>query len=101
PAALPPPHSFPTRRSSDLLPAVGGFAHHPKSFALQDRSQRLSEAEVVVGEENADRHHVSKGMATCTLVPRPGAEMIWKLPRTASDRKSTRLNSSHVSISYA
>src|SRR5439155_13742640 len=68
------------------LPAVGGFAHHPKSFALQDRSQRLSEAEVVVGEENPDRHHISKGMATCTLVPRPGAEMIWKLPRTASSR---------------
>src|SRR5690242_15986493 len=35
----------------------------------------------------------------CALPPPPG--MIWHYPGFPSDRKSTRLNSSHMSISYA
>src|SRR5439155_25222796 len=70
------------------LPAVGRLAHHPKSLSLQEGSERLSEDQVVVGEENADGHH-RLGLAlqiddgprghrshffTVTVVPRPTAD---------------------------
>src|SRR5690625_6004588 len=77
PYAHPPaPHSFPTRRSSDLRPGPGGLG-------------------------------VPRLIPPFPLPPRRGGH-----PRTGStiyaqpllrkpDRKSTRLNSSHVAISYA
>src|SRR5688500_20010473 len=70
-------HSFPTRRSSDLAPAVRTF---DKAGTIIDRAAeelRLDEARLSVG----GRH----------LQPRS----------LDADRKSTRLNSSHLVISYA
>src|SRR5207249_10740689 len=74
-AALRHLHSFPTRRSSDLLdarrePRVGSAAGEPHAAARR-------------AAEEMDRR------------PLEGDD------RRAGDRKSTRLNSSHVSISYA
>src|SRR5699024_12713091 len=72
------PHSFPTRRSSDLgehlnhLPAVGPRVHH--HGAPQGAGDAVGELQA--GETPAQGGH-------------------------GQDRKSTRLNSSHVSISYA
>src|SRR5207249_5744855 len=41
------------------------------------------------------------GPAEVTRPPAVFPCRIYKIPRSSSDRKSTRLNSSHVSISYA
>src|SRR5690606_41922724 len=71
-------HSFPTRRSSDLVAARGArsrrHAFHPEAHA---QSRRLP---------------VHPGRGARSGRPDRGA---------AVDRKSTRLNSSHVKISYA
>src|SRR5207249_9857933 len=72
------PHSFPTRRSSDL--ASDGLSHHP-------------------AEASRDSYVVSDHPYTETgLTPHIPPQTHSK---PGQDRKSTRLNSSHVSISYA
>src|SRR5207302_9285368 len=84
-------HSFPTRRSSDLLPV--GPDH-----------EQVAVVEAVLGIGGAvpladhapgvAREHILE-----LVVPGPRAERIGGIH--AEDRKSTRLNSSHVKISYA
>src|SRR5699024_11963191 len=72
---LPSPPSFPTRRSSDL--SRKSFRRNPKkSLRLRIVLKRKTFLEVI---------------AVCPPVK----------PWVFKDRKSTRLNSSHVSISYA
>src|SRR5690606_41723087 len=91
----PTPHSLPTRRSSDLVrgglavlferDAVtrGGAAHHPAgAVAAAVEAVLVTEA----AHDEALRAHAAGDDAE--LVP-------------ARDRKSTRLNASHVKISYA
>src|SRR5690606_42018249 len=70
--------SFPTRRSSDLVAALGGDVSLPT----------MSEPGHVMV---IDRFRVD----VLTRVAIPGGELV------GQDRKSTRLNSSHVKISYA
>src|SRR5690606_41238878 len=67
-------HSFPTRRSSDLRPhqRPGAGGHHAAGHALRGA-------------------HRERG----------GGEQQRHEPQPVEDRKSTRLNSSHVKISYA
>src|SRR5207249_5758865 len=91
-------HSFPTRRSSDLglhpCPARSRFA--AIEFETLDTQSRIISGKLlqhipgfigaaIVGDHNfiAQRERVERRMNCC------------------QDRKSTRLNSSHVSISYA
>src|SRR5699024_12174683 len=84
--------SFPTRRASDLVirrQVAIGFA--PEAV----RPEILS-------------HWYSTPRSDCMSVPHPGAPFrlfhrhaLGQVPRLIQDRKSTRLNSSHVSISYA
>src|SRR5207249_11875149 len=78
-ASAPPPHlhSFPTRRSSDLLLAKARSSGTPVVY-LQHESDEFEP--------------LKRGTATWQIHP----EIV-----PAEDRKSTRLNSSHVSISYA
>src|SRR5437868_13160928 len=59
------------------------------------------------GEEQAEQQH-PPGLAVAPIVlderppePAPGPEAVQRREREHEDRKSTRLNSSHVSISYA
>src|SRR5699024_12409469 len=75
PRAPPALHSFPTRRSSDLR-----FGVRRRRTARRTAAGRSGFS--VAGEEAAG--------------PRPSIGVT-----VISDRKSTRLNSSHVSISYA
>src|SRR5439155_10946537 len=73
-----PTHSFPTRRSSDLFDFVGRSETHVGRFAGVDvADDRLHERAQVAGRAVLDFEH------------------------NCRDRKSTRLNSSHVAISYA
>src|SRR5699024_12011102 len=94
-AALHPElHSFPTRRSSDLLVVPdqamdqdllkGVLAH--LLAAGEDHPGHPEEDDVVAGDQHGG------GVEVVQL--RAGH-------RIRQDRKSTRLNSSHVSISYA
>src|SRR5699024_11318175 len=86
-------HSFPTRRSSDLA-QVGPFLAealapdlHVGHAGAPDRTLFLQTAEIGAGEEIAAFKEVHL---------RPAFRQ-----QGVQDRKSTRLNSSHVSISYA
>src|SRR5690606_41788776 len=76
--APPALHSFPTRRSSDLR----------RGHRLRTRSPRDDPA---VRTRRAERARSTSGPRLTVPTPRP---------RT-TDRKSTRLKSSHVKISYA
>src|SRR5699024_12529761 len=70
-------HSFPTRRSSDLAD-INLTAHQQRR--RQKKGARRLEC-----------------MDVCWL----SKQVIYRRHKSAEDRKSTRLNSSHVSISYA
>src|SRR5690348_18069996 len=81
------PHSFPTRRSSDLEAA--------KDFGVTDDRARLAlmEAGMREGQKVGDW----KISATVAEIFQSPTFCHSRMP----DRKSTRLNSSHPSISYA
>src|SRR5439155_21297681 len=84
-----PPHSFPTRRSSDLHPDVRP-AERPRLRRVPDEA----------GDGVAPRPQRLHQVRT----DEPGATWCRRCGRGATpspDRKSTRLNSSHVAISYA
>src|SRR5207302_11416556 len=79
-----PPPSFPTRRSSDLgNPAVNyyGVVRPEQQFynSFQQLSQQVAANQIQLGDVEAETSQ----------------------PQLVGDRKSTRLNSSHVKISYA
>src|SRR5699024_12545366 len=94
-------HSFPTRRSSDLIIII--FGNTEKDMYI------------TVGSDHTDREleavNIGKSKQVCG---KPFGKKAWKLDDVLThwdelilsseqyleDRKSTRLNSSHVSISY-
>src|SRR5439155_2680028 len=89
-------HSFPTRRSSDLgtLAWTGGEAEDTRNVGAQGR-ERANAA--VHSEPRTDRfsgRHIWRRQTGFAGVPCGRS-------RFFGDRKSTRLNSSHVAISYA
>src|SRR5690606_41989158 len=78
---LPDLHSFPTRRSSDLRAHQCGTADHPQRADLRQQTCGA----------NLRRQRRPGTAAPPSRGRRP----------LLGDRKSTRLNSSHVKISYA
>src|SRR5207249_11174272 len=85
PSTHPAPPSFPTRRSSDL-------ARPLTRLVIRDQRPKIK---VVSPEAARQRNGTTSGRwpLKATAPANPTAP--------AQDRKSTRLNSSHVSISYA
>src|SRR5699024_11723048 len=85
PAAPRPPHPFPTRRSSDL--------------AREARKAEVDQVkvDVLAGWKEAASVYSSREQAALRLTE----EDTLIAGGVSEDRKSTRLNSSHVSISYA
>src|SRR5436309_8828479 len=83
-------HSFPTRRSSDL--ALG-----PRRAALR-AGVAADGAEPGLGRPTLPGGTPHEEAAADLLEFR---QVMWDDPVPALDRKSTRLNSSHVKISYA
>src|SRR5690606_41639970 len=82
-------HSFPTRRSSDLrCRAIRNGDMEASRELPQDAGRRGKTGVVGVREEEDGLREVRSVARTC-------------FPRFRQDRKSTRLNSSHVKISYA
>src|SRR5690242_21096836 len=80
-------HSFPTRRSSDLPARVRGPSLDPRRAGGAHRLQRVSHRRGSVPLDEP-RRSLSRDDRREVHVGR-------------EDRKSTRLNSSHMSISYA
>src|SRR5690625_5682905 len=75
---------------------------HTGSFKLRGayvRLARLSAEERARGVVAASAGNHAQGVALAGA--RLGVAVTVFMPRTAADRKSTRLNSSHVAISYA
>src|SRR5699024_12531737 len=79
------PHSFPTRRSSDLSEVLGG----KRDVAQEVRIPGPDQIIICCGQGRERR----------LRVPVPRRSNVHGVGDR--DRKSTRLNSSHVSISYA
>src|SRR5690606_39407720 len=83
--------SFPTRRSSDLTDAVGTF----------EPAQVTAVARASTREK--ERHRAGGRLRDCKAPAenRDNRDNRGYLRTLVQDRKSTRLNSSHVKISYA
>src|SRR5207253_9900252 len=89
-SAPPDLHSFPTRRSSDLLiPTLFAFLPPPPDSGFYGD----------LGFFGAERDCVSRKPRA--RIPRGDLQPLEPRQIRARDRKSTRLNSSHVAISYA
>src|SRR5207249_6014937 len=77
-------HSFPTRRSSDLS-------------SLKQRMREHSLHNFNCGFQFFQRTSKNAAVRAC----KTDDDVALRVERNGGDRKSTRLNSSHVSISYA
>src|SRR5207253_10171132 len=84
------PHSFPTRRSSDL-----SYPQAWKRFCYRSANQRESRPSFASG---AVRPAERRAIGVVWRGRRGWCRTFFGL---SPDRKSTRLNSSHVAISYA
>src|SRR5690606_40066418 len=85
------PHSSPTRRSSDL-----------GSTALRRRCRRLPRRRWWRGAVPIRRYRARRTSRSSLLAVRSDMIVVRSAaPLEERDRKSTRLNSSHVKISYA
>src|SRR5205814_9079780 len=88
---------LPTRRSSDLqgVAATAGVAQRdPIAAAADRRGPGLSPG-------TSPRRPASTGRPARRCPPRAGSDRKPDRLRHGQDRKSTRLNSSHLGISYA
>src|SRR5690606_41336313 len=88
----PPLHSFPTRRSSDL-----GFIDrlpHALVAAFRATLEEVADADLLLHVVDASREDYEAQMDAVHGVLR-------EVDADSVDRKSTRLNSSHVKSSYA
>src|SRR5699024_12667854 len=91
-----PRRSLPTRRSSDLpsSPAAGSL-------------RRRGELQRALGDlgtghrQLVDHHRLPRAALVAGTVHGEGGRPLVRALQREQDRKSTRLNSSHVSISYA
>src|SRR5690606_39669791 len=90
-------HSFPTRRSSDLKEApelevvIARQSLQPASEIAPQHGQTAHQCRVCRQVINGDRK----------IIQRRRAHEVLAEASAIADRKSTRLNSSHVKISYA
>src|SRR5947209_17153992 len=90
------PHSFPTRRSSDLSPPFGSSEYLLRTPPDLKQGYKLLE---VFSSFSLYSNCTATLQPHCTSLTSGTRNL---LPcRTATDRKSTRLNSSHANISYA
>src|SRR5205807_6992240 len=85
-------HSFPTRRSSDLQRVVRAAEYQRVDVALDQRGKVFP----------GDALHLGAGrLSALDQLDETRTRLLEQLDVLAGDRKSTRLNSSHLVISYA
>src|SRR5699024_12332706 len=94
-------YSFPTRRSSDLVLGIQSLDAH-----IVSGSCKLKSREVLNMSEEEWSKYRSRSISTIFQEPGSALNPLQKVGKQIEeilkiqDRKSTRLNSSHVSISY-
>src|SRR5207249_5884404 len=94
-------HPFPTRRSSDLAPCAdppsGGLAREDERDVVAAEPHGVGERDrdLCLARAIRDVVEIALGVADLLIDRRREDALAHR------DRKSTRLNSSHVSISYA
>src|SRR5207244_11016632 len=101
PHESPQPHSFPTRRSSDL--SIPPPKPKPDQYLFTSRSPRgkiLSESFDTLGM-NGKTIERTKNHPFVLRLSKHENPFVTTLLNASTDRKSTRLNSSHQIISYA
>src|SRR5207245_9506757 len=93
------PPSFPTRRSSDLVPR----SHHDQVAVARSAAVGQPSADQQQrGGQHQDAAPASAPLGSWIAVSGPVLhEHVFVYEASTKDRKSTRLNSSHGSISYA
>src|SRR5690606_41982144 len=91
-------HSFPTRRSSDLEEEADYLGYLPP--ILQNVLEYQEIAKAVNPEIIALKQAVNKVLNE-QFIQSAEDTLEWREEEFKIDRKSTRLNSSHVKISYA
>src|SRR5699024_11355103 len=92
-------HSIPTRRSSDLLNQIAQKAHVLGVIDERRYDEEMRKFDQLV-RDITQAVILPRAMDTKGS-PRSLLRGEKEHPRSGEDRKSTRLNSSHVSISYA
>src|SRR5690606_42162914 len=92
----PPPTSDPALSLHDALPISGAIA-----LSVDDLHENTTRA-IAAAQELADSRSLTLAALSPQAVLKRGYAVVRKQGRAVkSDRKSTRLNSSHVKISYA
>src|SRR5207249_9866316 len=94
-------HSFPTRRSSDLTGRIPKT--QPYAFSADEGADVGVDNETMVSNDYKPGENKFTGkIISVTIDTKPSnlSAADDKAVEDAEDRKSTRLNSSHVSISY-
>src|SRR5690606_39862911 len=89
-------HSFPTRRSSDLGTVVDEYGHPLAAVTVAEKGTQAT----TISDESG-RFELAVTMPAVLIFSGPNVAATTRKLTTAGDRKSTRLNSSHVKISYA
>src|SRR5690606_42076329 len=92
-------HSFPTRRSSDLIDSHKDLLWFGKVENYRYYSH--NDSAVKNGQKRKGERKEGRQMHVQIIVSRKDITNKIKLSPQNTDRKSTRLNSSHVKISYA
>src|SRR5690606_41225518 len=87
-------HSFPTRRSSDL------FNNEDDEGSWLEK--RVADTDYKTAEDTIINNELGEAIYNCLSKLPPKQATVFRLKTIEGlDRKSTRLNSSHVKISYA
>src|SRR5690606_41625864 len=93
-------HAFPTRRSSDLFSArtvgadTGFVLTYERAARRHDQTQMTAEVDLAATDGDTAELRISASYLDAI-------DLRGVVPEPEGDRKSTRLNSSHVKISYA
>src|SRR5690606_41586348 len=91
-------HSFPTRRSSDLGARCGELGGEPLEIPRGETAADAARVSPAVGRALGEQQRAERLPAGLRRQAADDREVV---AGTRADRKSTRLNSSHVKISYA
>src|SRR5204863_10004774 len=93
-------HSFPTRRSSDLVFCASGLDGVVRNLTAGEIVEQMLRLARLLPAEERLSHIVVMGMGE-PLANLQNLLAALGEATSPTDRKSTRLNSSHVEISYA
>src|SRR5690606_41395201 len=94
-------HAFPTRRSSDLVRLAEPVGQHPVELEVRLRVATQESEELALRYDRRFDRAGGDHRARAGVLVDGGQFADEVAPRADRDRKSTRLNSSHVKISYA